>query len=97
MKATGTTELALTFGPKGGVSGCELVGTSGREELDDATCRILRARPRRKFENGSADVTIAERVTKKMKWSLPGLTIAPPIPATPEQIAAFVARNPQKR
>ena len=44
--AQGTTEVRVTVGPDGRVSGCVVTETSGSSALDAATCRILRSRAR---------------------------------------------------
>ena len=44
-KAQGTTEVRVTVGPDGRVTGCVVTENSGSAVLDAATCRILRSAP----------------------------------------------------
>lgn len=67
----GTTGFRLTIGPNGRVTDCQVTSPSGSSALDQATCRILRARarytPARDSSGNPASGTDSGRVT----WRLP--------------------------
>jgi protein TonB len=67
----GTTAVALTIGTDGRVSGCSVTSSSGSPSLDNATCRIIRARARytpAKDQNGQP---ITDRDSARIRWVLP--------------------------
>jgi periplasmic protein TonB len=67
----GTTSVRLTIDGNGRVSGCSVTGSSGSSALDNATCRIIRARARytpAKDQNGAP---ITDTDTARIRWVLP--------------------------
>ncbi|HVF83853.1 MAG TPA: energy transducer TonB [Sphingomicrobium sp.] len=67
----GTTAVRLTIDGSGRVSGCTVTASSGSSSLDNATCRIIRARARytpAKDQNGQA---IADSDSARIRWVLP--------------------------
>ena len=67
----GTTAVRLTIDGNGRVSACSVTSSSGSSSLDNATCRIIRARARytpAKDQNGQP---ISDSDTARIRWVLP--------------------------
>jgi TonB family protein len=67
----GTTTYRLSIGPDGAVTGCTIVQSSGWEELDSTTCRILRERARFNPARNAAGEAIADEYHGRARWVLP--------------------------
>ena len=67
----GTTRFRLAVGPDGRVAGCTVTGSSGSSALDQATCRIMKARARfTPARDGSGKAT-GDTVANAIRWVLP--------------------------
>jgi TonB family protein len=67
----GTVGFQLSIRPDGLVSGCRIVSSSTYRALDDATCRLMRARARFAPAHDAAGNAIADTVTSRIRWMLP--------------------------
>ncbi|QZD93340.1 energy transducer TonB [Qipengyuania xiapuensis] len=71
MELTGTASFRLQIAATGKVTGCEITGSTGHRQLDEATCNLL---PRRaKFEpaRGSNGEPVAGEFKGSVVWKLP--------------------------
>ena len=69
---TGTVAVRLDIGSNGRVTGCTVTKSSGSRSLDNATCRILRARARytpAKLSNGQ---TTSDTDSTRIRWQIAG-------------------------
>jgi len=95
----GTVEFQLSIGPDGLVSGCRIVTSSTYRSLDEATCRLMRARARFTPAHDAAGNAIADTVTSRIRWVMPPsqLDLTPflrmadyPVEARPQRGSALV-------
>ena len=69
---TGTTTVSLTIGTNGRVTNCTVTGSSGSRSLDNATCRILRARARYSPATLSNGQPTTDTDSARITWRLTG-------------------------
>jgi TonB family protein len=95
----GTVEFQLSIRPDGLVSGCRIVTSSTYRSLDEATCRIMRARARFAPAHDASGNAIADTVTSRIRWVMPlnELDLTPflrmadyPVEARPQRGSALV-------
>jgi protein TonB len=67
----GTTAVRLTIDGGGRVSACSVTGSSGSSSLDNATCRILRARARFTPAKDQSGNPISDTTSARIRWVLP--------------------------
>lgn len=67
----GRVEFELTVAPDGRPSACRILASSGSAWLDEATCRIMRQRPRFTPARGAAGEPTADIVRSRVVWVLP--------------------------
>ncbi|MBV8686017.1 MAG: energy transducer TonB [Alphaproteobacteria bacterium] len=67
----GTTRFRLAVGPDGKVSDCIVTGSSGSSALDQATCRIMKARARFTPARDGAGRPTGDTVANAIRWVLP--------------------------
>jgi len=79
----GTVGFVLDISPEGLVSDCRVLSSSGSASLDEATCRIMRARPRFTPARDSEGHPIGDQLKARIRWVLP--------PAEPVDLTAFVS------
>lgn len=84
----GRVGYSLVVGPDGRVSHCTVTASSGSRELDAATCRILRSRPRYTPARNAAGEPVSGPDSGVITWRLPaegrtGGSLAAPVPAPP--------------
>ena len=69
--AAGRTGVALTITAHGLVSDCSIMGSSGNADLDNATCRIMRARARFTPATDATSKPTEGRFETGVTWNLP--------------------------
>jgi TonB family protein len=79
----GTVGFVLDISPEGSVSDCRVASSSGSASLDEATCRIMRGRPRFAPARDSAGHPAADQLTARIRWVLP--------PPEPVDLTGFVS------
>ncbi|HZU62285.1 MAG TPA: energy transducer TonB [Novosphingobium sp.] len=67
----GVTSFRVTIGPDGRVTGCEITGSSGNDELDKATCTYFARRARFKPAVGSDGQPMTDSYANRVKWVIP--------------------------
>jgi TonB family protein len=67
----GRVEFELTVAPDGRPSACRILASSGSAWLDEATCRIMRQRPRFAPARDAAGRPTADVVRSRIVWVLP--------------------------
>ncbi|WP_081590475.1 energy transducer TonB [Blastomonas sp. AAP53] len=67
----GTTRFRVSIGPDGRVTGCEITGSSGHADLDEATCKNVTRRARFKPALDSAGNPIADSYSNAVRWEIP--------------------------
>jgi protein TonB len=67
---TGTADISFTIGVNGRVSNCRVVASSGHEELDSATCRLLTRRARFKPAMDADNRPKTTSATMSVPWRL---------------------------
>lgn len=67
----GRTGVALTVTAHGVVSDCAIISSSGRADLDDATCRIMRARAKFSPATDAANQPTEGRHQTAVVWNVP--------------------------
>lgn len=70
-EAQGQVAFRLTVGRNGRVKRCEVTVSSNHASLDNATCRILRARARFVPARDGKENRIEDQVTGRIRWVLP--------------------------
>ena len=68
----GTVRVKLAIDERGRISRCDVVGSSGSNSLDSATCRILRQRARFTPAYDSTGRSIGDTYTTSITWRLEG-------------------------
>ena len=76
----GEVAFELEVGPDGRASRCAITGSSGSEALDQATCRIMRARLRFVPATDEEGRPVRDIVRSRLRWALPD-----PVPGSPPQ------------
>lgn len=67
----GTTRFRVTIGPDGRVTNCEITGSSGHADLDEATCKNVSRRARFKPALDSAGNPISDTYSNAVRWEIP--------------------------
>lgn len=67
----GTTRFRVTIGPDGRVTNCEVTGSSGHADLDEATCKNVTRRARFKPALDSAGNPISDTYSNAVRWEIP--------------------------
>jgi len=68
----GIVEFRLDIDPRGDVTACRILVSSGFWRLDQQTCAIMMKRARFKAARGAAGEPIAARFQSRFSWLLPG-------------------------
>jgi TonB family protein len=80
----GLSRMRLEVRPDGRVSQCVILGSSGSNALDSASCRLLRARARFAPALDDKGVAVADTAFASILWRMPeDEPTAPPSPAPP--------------
>lgn len=67
----GTTRFRVTIGPDGRVTDCQVTGSSGHADLDEATCKNVTRRARFKPALDSAGNPISDTYSNAVRWEIP--------------------------
>lgn len=67
----GTVGYRINVGPDGRVADCTITASSGSATLDDATCRLIRARARFTPARNAGGEPTADTVNARYTWRLP--------------------------
>jgi periplasmic protein TonB len=67
----GTTRFRVNIGPDGRVTDCQVTGSSGHADLDEATCKNITRRARFKPAQDSAGNGIADTWSSSVRWEIP--------------------------
>ena len=67
----GTTRFRVTIGPDGRVTDCQITGSSGHADLDEATCKNVSRRARFKPALDSAGNAISDTYSNAVRWEIP--------------------------
>ncbi|MBN8844363.1 MAG: TonB family protein [Sphingomonadales bacterium] len=67
----GTTGFRLTVGPDGLPRRCEVTASSGSEELDAATCRLIMERARFQIQRDEKGVRLGGTYSNRIRWQIP--------------------------
>lgn len=67
----GTTRFRVSIGPDGRVTDCQITGSSGHADLDEATCKNVTRRARFKPALDSAGNPIADSYSNAVRWEIP--------------------------
>ncbi|GAA0634104.1 MULTISPECIES: energy transducer TonB [Pseudomonadota] len=67
----GTTRFRVTIGPDGRVTNCEITGSSGHADLDEATCKNVTRRARFKPALDAAGNAISDTYSNAVRWEIP--------------------------
>ena len=70
-EAEGTVAVSLALGPDGRVAACSVTTSSGSSALDQATCRLYRARARFTPARDAQGAAIASTYADRVRWQLP--------------------------
>jgi len=70
----GTVRFRLWIGPNGLVSDCRIEASSGSASLDEATCRIMRARARFTPAHDANGKAVEDTIASRIRWVLPAAT-----------------------
>jgi TonB family protein len=73
----GRVEFELTISPEGVPSACRILASSGSAALDEATCRIMRDRPRFTPARDAEGRATADTIRSAVFWALPGPPLIP--------------------
>ncbi|MFN3473879.1 MAG: energy transducer TonB [Blastomonas sp.] len=68
---TGTTRFRVNIGPDGRVTDCQVTGSSGHADLDEATCKNVTRRARFKPAQDAAGNEIADTWSSAVRWEIP--------------------------
>ncbi|PXW69510.1 outer membrane transport energization protein TonB [Blastomonas natatoria] len=67
----GTTRFRVTIGPDGRVTDCQITGSSGHADLDEATCKNVTRRARFKPALDAAGNAISDTYSNAVRWEIP--------------------------
>lgn len=67
----GTTRFRVTIGPDGRVTDCQITGSSGHADLDEATCKNITRRARFKPALDTAGNPISDTWSNAVRWEIP--------------------------
>jgi TonB family protein len=93
----GTVGFQLDIGADGMVSGCRIVQPSGSASLDEATCRIMRARARFSPARDDSGNPVPDRLTARVRWVLPADTDLTPYITSADYPAEALRQRQQGR
>ncbi|MDM7954925.1 MULTISPECIES: energy transducer TonB [Blastomonas] len=68
---TGTTRFRVNIGPDGRVTDCQITGSSGHADLDEATCKNVTRRARFKPAQDAAGNAIGDTWASAVRWEIP--------------------------
>jgi protein TonB len=68
---SGTTRFRVNIGPDGRVTDCQITGSSGHADLDEATCKNIQRRARFKPAQDQAGNPIADTWSSAVRWEIP--------------------------
>lgn len=71
QEMAGTARFRLDIAATGKVSGCEVTGSTGHEELDAATCTLIARRARFEPARGTDGEPVSGSYTGSVVWKLP--------------------------
>jgi TonB family protein len=80
--AQGRTMTRLTVSVDGRATNCQIIRSSGSVDLDEATCRLFRARGRFSPARDEFGVPITAQVSQNIVWIIPPNAPATPTPET---------------
>ena len=66
----GTTEFLVRYGKNGKPTGCEIVSSSGHADLDEQTCRLVKARARFRPGKNHEGETVGGTYQNRVNWYL---------------------------
>jgi protein TonB len=78
--------MRLEIRADGRVSDCAIIGSSGSNALDNASCRILRARGRFPPALDDKGLPVAETAFASILWRMPDDEPPPPPPPAPPPV-----------
>ncbi|ESZ86940.1 MAG: hypothetical protein Q27BB25_11595 [Blastomonas sp. CACIA14H2] len=61
----------MTIGPDGRVTDCQVTGSSGHADLDEATCKNVTRRARFKPALDQAGNPISDTYSNAVRWEIP--------------------------
>ena len=68
---SGTTRFTVTVGTNGRVENCQITGSSGHPDLDEATCKLISRRARfRSATNGDGQEVVGT-YSNSIRWEIP--------------------------
>ncbi|AOF99791.1 MAG: energy transducer TonB [Blastomonas sp.] len=67
----GTTRFRVSIGPDGRVTDCQITGSSGHADLDEATCKNVTRRARFKPALDAAGNAISDTYSNAVRWEIP--------------------------
>lgn len=67
----GTVRFTLDVDERGRVAGCEIVGSSGSVDLDEATCSNVQKRARFEPATDASGAAIRSTFTNSVRWQIP--------------------------
>ncbi|GGB67048.1 energy transducer TonB [Blastomonas aquatica] len=67
----GTTRFRVSIGPDGRVTDCQIIGSSGHADLDQATCTNVTRRARFRPALDAAGNPIADSYSNAVRWEIP--------------------------
>lgn len=67
----GTVKFTLDIDERGRVAGCEIVGSSGSNDLDEATCFNIQRRARFDPATDASGAAIRSTFTNSVRWQIP--------------------------
>lgn len=73
----GTTEFTLDIGPDGVPTGCVVTISSGHEDLDAQTCRLIRTRARFSPATDRKGKAVAGHYSNRVRWQIPEEVVWP--------------------
>lgn len=67
----GVVEFIVRYGPNGSPTGCDIFSSSGYADLDEMTCRLVKARARFKPGRNSRGEVVGGTYRNTVRWHLP--------------------------
>ena len=67
----GTTRFSVTVDAEGKVSSCQVTGSSGHSDLDDATCKLVTRRARFKPATDGEGQPTSGSYSNAVRWQIP--------------------------
>lgn len=66
----GTVEFLVRYGTNGKPTDCEIVSSSGHTDLDEQTCRLVKARARFRAGKNNEGETVGGTYQNRVNWHL---------------------------